>query len=312
MTERIAELMKHDVAGDPMGGLRWTRRTTEGIARELYRVGIEVGSTTVGRLLHAMGFSLHVNHKKLTKCAPETRDEQFHYIEHLRGRFSRKGRPILSVDTKKRELVGRFKNPGRTWQRQPIPVNAYDFRSDAKGVAIPYGIYDVEANRGSIFIGVSHDTPAFAVASLTKWWRYDGVHQYPSSRELLVLADGGGSNGPRNRAWKLGLQRLCDRVDVRVTVCHYPSGASKWNPVEHRLFSEISRDWAGQPLDSYETILNYIRSTETRAGLRVKAYLDPTPYPTQVRVPEAVFAAIRCREHPTLPEWNYTITPKNW
>ena len=303
--------MELDTAGDPMGGLKWTRRTTEKIAAELHTSGIAIGATTVGRLLRDMGYSLRVNHKKLTTCSAKNRDEQFQYIQHLRDQFARKGRPIVSIDTKKRELVGNFKNAGRTWQRQPLAVNVYDFRSDAKGVAIPYGIYDTQAKCGSVFVGTSHDTPAFAVASLAKWWRYDGFHRYPAARHLLVLADGGGSNGPRNRAWKHGLQhRLCDRLDLTVTVSHYPSGASKWNPVEHQLFSEISKNWAGQPLDSYEIVLNYIRTTETRTGLTVKAYLDPRTYPTKVRIPDDEFEAIRCRNHATLPDWNYTIRPR--
>lgn len=311
MISAIIEVMDHDIAGKPTGGLKWTRRTTEKIAHELRSFGIDVGATTVGRLLHKMGYSLRVNHKRLCSASAKNRDEQFQYISQLRDEFSRKRRPIVSVDTKNRELVGRFKNPGRTWRRAPLAVNTYDFRSEALGVAIPYGVYDVQAKRGSVFVGVSHDTPAFAVASLAKWWQYDGRHRYCRSRHLLVLADGGGSNGPKNRAWKYGLQQLCDRLGLTVTVSHYPSGASKWNPIEHRLFSEISKNWAGQPLDSYDTVLNYIRTTRTRTGLRVKAYLDPRDYPTNVQIPDARFKAIRCHEHETLSDWNYTVRPRN-
>ena len=180
------------------------------------------------------------------------------------------------------------------------------------GIAIPYGIYDVRANQGSVFIGVSHDTPAFAVNSLSKWWRYDGQKRYRKRPHVLVLADCGGSNGPRNRAWKHNLQhRLCDPNHVTVTVCHYPSGASKWNPVEHRLFSQISRNWAGRPLDSYDTICNYIRNTTTQTGLTVKAYLDHKHYPTAVKIPDHEVKRLRCQPHHTLPHWNYTLKPRN-
>ena len=303
--------MEHDVAGDPNGRLKWTRRTTDKIAAELRSSGIPIGDVTVGRLLREMDYSLRVNHKKRCSGSPACRDEQFQYIGKLRKRFASQNQAIVSIDTKKRELVGNFKNAGRTWQRDAIPVNVYDFRSDADGIAIPYGVYDIRANCGSVFVGVSHDTPEFAAASLEKWWRYTGRLRYPASSRLLILADGGGSNGYRNNAWKYGLQRLCDRHGLTVTVSHYPRGASKWNPVEHRLFSEISKNWAGRPLDSYETILDYIRTTTTRTGLRVKAYLDPKSYPTEVRVPSNDLARIRCRNHSILPQWNYTIAPRN-
>lgn len=312
MIGAIAKLLDEDTAGEPTGGLKWTRRTTDKIADELRSLGLELSATTVGRLLRGMGYSLRVAHKKLCAGIPKSRDRQFQYIAALRNAFSRRGRPIVSVDTKKRELVGKFKNPGRSWQREPIAVNVYDFRSEAVGIAIPYGVYDVQAKRGSIFVGVSHDTPAFAVASVEKWWRYDGRHRYPDARHLLVLADGGGSNGSRTHAWKYALQRqLCDRYGLTVTVSHYPSGASKWNPIEHHLFSEISKNWAGRPLDSYQTILNYIRTTRTRHGLRVKAYLDLKTYPKDVRIPVHQLARVRCQKHTTLSDWNYTIRPRN-
>jgi len=304
--------MAHDTAGDPQSALKWTRRTLDKIADQLRALGLEVSATTVGRLLRAMGFSLRVNHKKLCRCSAATRDQQFQYLTALREEFAGQGRPIISVDTKKRELVGNFRNNGATWQRESPLVNTYDFRSEADGIAIPYGIYDIQANRGSIFIGVSHDTPAFAVNSLSKWWRYDGQWRYRKRKHLLVLADCGGSNGARNHAWKYNLQhRLCDPNRLTVTVCHYPSGASKWNPVEHRLFSPISTNWAGRPLDSYETICNYIRSTTTRTGLAVKAYLDPKDYPTAIKVTPDEMKRLRFEAHDTLPHWNYTLKPRN-
>ncbi len=301
--------MKHDTAGDPITGLKWTRRTTEKIAEALGELDIDVGARTVGRLLKKMGFSLRVNHKKLTSGSGPDRDEQFAYITETRERFARQSCPVVSVDTKKKELVGNFRNGGAAWNREPILVRDHDFRSDADGIAVPYGIYDVQANLGSLFVGTSHDTSQFAVDNLVKWWVYDGRQRYPQATQLLILADGGGSNGPRTRAWKLALQeRLCDRHRISVTVCHYPTGASKWNPIEHRLFSEVSKNWAGRPLDSYQTILEYARSTTTSTGLRVKAYLVGKHYAKGVSVSDPVMAQLRLHRHSTQPERNYTLS----
>jgi len=197
------------------------------------------------------------------------------------------------------------------WNREPVLVNDHDFRSDAKGIANPYGVYDVQANRGSLFIGTSHDTPRFAVDNLARWWLYDGCRGYPGATQLLVLADSGGSNGPRNRAWKQALQQwLCDCHRLTVTVCHYPTGASKWNPIEHRMFSEISKNWAGQPLDSYETILKYARTTRTTTGLQVKAYLIRTHYPKGLKISDQAMDALNLRPHDTQPTRNYTLSPR--
>jgi len=305
--------MQHDTAGDPVTGLRWTRKTTAKIAQALCGLGIAISPGTVGRLLKAMGYSLRVNHKKVSSVSPEARDKQFRYIAELRETFVRRGDPVISVDTKKRELVGNFKNAGAVWDREPTLVNDHDFRSLADGVAIPYGVYDLEARCGSIFVGTSYDTPAFAVSCLEKWWRYDARHRYPSRKRCLVLADNGGSNGPRNRAWKVGLQeRLSDRHRVALTVAHYPPGSSKWNPIDHRLFSHISRNWAGRPLETYETILNYIRTTTTETGLQVKAYLDTKTYEKSVKFSKDDMARLRIHQHAMLPDWNYTIRPRNW
>ena len=256
-----------------MTGLKWTRRTTEKIAEQLGQLGIDVSANTVAKLLKQMGFSLLVNHKKLSHGPQQDRDEQFTYIAQLRDCFALSGDPIVSVDTKKRELVGSFKNAGTAWSREPVAVNDHDFRSLASGIAIPYGIYDLEANRGSVFVGTSHDTPRFAVDNLEKWWRYDGKWRYPAASRLLILADSGGSNAFRSRAWKYWLQnRLADRHSLAITVCHYPAGASKWNPIEHRLFSEISKNWAGRPLDSYETLVNDHHQGWWLEGLARRAY----------------------------------------
>jgi len=303
--------MKHETAGDPMTGLKWTRRTTEKIADELREIGITVCANTVCNLLRQMGYALRVNHKKLTASSPTDRDEQFAYIANRRESFARRGLAIVSIDTKKKELIGNFKNAGSAWQRKPVLVRDHDFRSDAEGIAIPYGVYDVQANLGSLFIGTTHDTPEFAVDNLARWWRYEGCRRHRGARQLLILADGGGSNSCRARAWKHGLQEvLCDRLGLTVTVCHYPTGASKWNPIEHRLFSEISKNWAGKPLDSYETVLNYARSTTTRGGLKVKAYLVRKNYPKGVKVTDEQMKELCIKPHVTQPERNYTLKPR--
>ena len=217
---------------------------------------------------------------------------------------------MISVDTKKRELVGNFKNPGTRWDRSPILVNDHDFRTDSIGVAIPYGIYDLLTNRGSIFVGISHDTPCFAARSIARWWSREGLCRYPDSRKLLILADTGGSNSCRCRAWKTEIQeQLCNRFNLTVTVAHYPTGTSKWNPVEHRLFSEITKNWAAEPLNSYEKILKFIRTTNTQTGLKVGAYLDRTPYRTGLTPSTGKFRQLNLHEYKMLPKWNYTIAP---
>ena len=303
--------MASETAGDPVTGLKWTHRTTRKIARELQRLGIRVSRNTEGRLLKKIGYSLRVNHKKLSRCRRSERDAQFRKIRRLRRVFLRRGDPVIAIDTKKKELVGRFKNAGAAWSREPVLVNDHDFRSTAQGIAVPYGIYDVGANRGFVCVGTSYDTPEFAADSMALWWRSEGQHRYRGAKRLLVLADGGGGNGFRCRAWKLGVQeKLCDRYGLSVLVCHYPPGTSKWNPADHRLFSEISKNWAGRPLDSYETLLKYIRTTKTRTGLRVRAVLKPKRYRKGVKVPEAKMKCVRLRRHPCMPEWSYTISPR--
>ncbi len=303
--------MVNDTAGDPMTGIKWTRRTTEKIADELGACGINVCANTVAKLLKGLEFRLRVNHKNLSRTSAPDRDAQFAYIAAQRETFTRAGWPIISIDAKKRELVGNFKNAGATWAKQPTLVNDHDFRSDAKGIALPYGIYDLAANHGSLFVGTTHDTSAFAADNLARWWVYHGRRRYLDTTELLVLADGGGSNGARTRAWKHALQhRLCDRHGLTVTVCHYPSGASKWNPIEHRMFSEISKNWRGRPLDSYETILNYARTTRTTTGLTVNAYLVKTDYPTGIKISDQAMEELELRPHDTQPIRNYTLSPR--
>ena len=302
--------MEHHTAGDPISGLKWTRKTTQKISSELRKAAIAVSPKTVGRLLRGLKFSLRVNHKKLAGRSSPFRNQQFEYINRTRRRFARRGWPAISIDTKKKELVGRFKNAGATWEPTPVLVNDHDFRSDASGIAIPWGLYDTQANRGQVFIGTSHDTPAFAVTALAKWWSGAGRRRYPQTKRLLILADCGGSNGSRTRAWKYELQtRFCDRFGLTLSVCHYPPGTSKWNPIEHRLFSEISKNWAGQPLESYQTVLNFIRTTKTATGLLVNATLLDGDYPTGIKVSKEQMSKLKLRQNRVLPMWNYTLVP---
>ena len=293
-----------------MTGLRWCRRTTWTIVEQLATLGLVVSANTVARLLHQMGYSLRVNDKQISTSSSPNRNRQFEYLAELRTRFQRRHLPIISVDTKKRELVGAFKNPGRRWECQPRRVYDHDFRTDSIGVAIPYGIYDVQENRGSFAVGVSHDTPAFAAHSIAHWWHSEGSQRYRGSRQLLILADAGGSNSCRTHAWKTELQsQLANSFDLAVTVAHYPSGASKWNPIEHRLFSAVSLNWAGEPLDSYQKILNYARTTTTQTGLKVTAHLDRRFYPIGLKPSPEELASLRLHRHEVLPDWNYTIKP---
>ena len=307
---RLEALMAHETAGDPVSGLKWTHRTTAKLAEQLHGLGIDVCPQTVARLLKAMGYSLRVNHKKLAGASNPNRDQQFRHITALRQRCAADHSPLISVDTKKKELVGRFRNPGAKWDRSPELVNDHDFRSDADGLAVPYGIYDPRANAGTVFVGRTVDTPAFAVDCIEKWWRTEGRKRYPEAKTLQILADGGGSNSCTARAWKFNLQhRLCNRHGLRVRVAHYPPATSKWNPIEHRLFCEISKNWAGRPLDSFETILKYLRTTRTSTGLRVRAHLVRKTYETGVKVTDAQMRELRITPNSAMPKWNYTIEP---
>ncbi|MFC1642918.1 ISAzo13 family transposase [Myxococcota bacterium] len=306
--------MASATAGDPITGLKWTRKTTVRVSRELAKSGIDVCARTVARVLDDLDYSLRVNHKKLsTRGSARTRsqrDEQFLYIESLRESFVRKGLPVISVDTKKKELIGCFKNPGAAWGRVPTEVSDHDFRSQASAIAVPYGVFDIVANCGHVFVGTSYDTPAFAVASVARWWTTEGSIRYPAANRLLILADNGGSNGARCRAWKYELQgKLCDRHQVEVTVCHDPPGASNWNPIERRLFSHISRNWAAEPLVSLEKMLKFIRTTKTQAGLRVRATLVKTNYPKGMKPSAQQMADLNFVAHTTQPAWNYTMAP---
>ena len=307
----LERIMAENTAGDPMSLLRWTNKSTARIAEELTQVGHAASDETVRRKLLEMEYSLQVNRKTLAGSSPVERAEQFRYINRLVKQCLRRGDPVLSVDTKKKERVGNFKNPGRTWrpQGQPSAVNIYDFPHLGEGPAIPYGAYDVGRNQGFVNVGISHDTAEFAVESLRRWWRLIGRRHYAKATGLLLCADGGGSNGFRNRGWKYHLQQLADALGLEVTVCHYPPGTSKWNKVEHRLFSYISLNWQGRPLVSYETVVNLIGATRTKAGLRVKAALDAGAYELGVKIPDVEMERLNLQPHRTLPQWNYTLRP---
>ena len=293
-----------------MTRLKWTRKTTGKIARELNREGIVVGRQTVSRLLYQLDYSLKANRKMIARQSSPSRNQQFGHIAEEKQRHIQQGLPVISVDAKKKEMVGPFKNPGRVWTRQARSVNDHDFRGDAEGMALPYGVYDPVANRGALFVGKSHETSEFAAEAIGRWWRQEGRRRYPEADALLILCDSGGSSDYRRWLWKDQIiQKLCDPFGLTVTVCHYPPGASKWNPIEHRLFSFISLNWAGRPLDSYQTILNYARTTTTSTGLRVTASMINGSYQTGQVVPKERRQELRIARHKVLPQWNYTLWP---
>jgi hypothetical protein len=303
--------MSHETAGDPISGLKWTRKTTKKISEALKRLDIDVSRNTVGRLLKQMDFRLRVNYKKRSRVSAPERDKQFRYIKRTRSAFTRRGEPVMSIDSKKKELVGNFKNAGVAWKQKPVETLDHDFPSDAEGVAIPYGLYDTGANRGFVVVGTSRETPAFAVDCLVKWWRFEGQKRYPHTERILILADCGGGNSSRSRVWRARLQsEFCDRYGIKVTVCHYPPGSSKWNDVEHLLFSRISNNWAGEPLDSYEKILKFIRTTTTDTGLKVRAFLSRKNYPKGGSISDQEMKTLSIKTHTTRPKWNYTISPR--
>jgi hypothetical protein len=304
--------MKLETAGDPTSGLKWTRKTTAKISKALKKHGIHVGRNTVGRLLKQMNFRLRVNHKKRSTASPKDRDRQFRLIRRRRNAFARNSDPVLSVDCKKKEQVGNFKNAGVVWGQEARETLATDFRSDAEGVAVPYGLYDTEANRGLVIIGTSRETPAFVADCVAGWWKTEGCTRYPNSKRLLILADGGGGNRSSSHVWHVQLQKkVCNRYGLTVTVCHYPPGASKWNPVEHNLFSRISANWQGEPLDSYEKVLKFIRTTKTESsGLKVRAMLNTRDYPKGIQASTGEIESLALRKSRILPRWNYTISPR--
>ena len=307
--------MEHETAGDPVSGCKWTRKTTLKIAQQLNRAGIRVSPNTVGKLLKNMNFSLRVNLKTLESGLrkppdPRDRDLQFRYIRRQIGDYTRQGMPVISVDTKSRELIGLFHHPGRRWAQVPFKVLDHDFPSDSKGVAIPYGIYDLSRNEGFVCVGTTRDTSEFAVDSIRTWWSKAGSTHYPNADRLLILADCGGSNGYRTRLWKHKLRvGFCNHFGLQVKVCHYPPGSSKWNPIEHRMFSFISSNWAAQPLRDYETVLKFIRTAKTSAGLKIRAILNTKQYQKGKKISDQQMEQIVLKRYTLRPNWNYSISP---
>ncbi|MGW4569418.1 ISAzo13 family transposase, partial [Streptomyces sp. NPDC004561] len=308
----LLALVEPDERGDPMSPLRWTTKSLRSLAGALTRQGHAASAPTVGRLLRENGFSLQANAKTLEGAQHPDRDAQFRYINDQAKDHQVNGEPVVSVDTKKKEVVGEFKNTGCQWRPagKPVRVDVHDFPSDALGKALPYGIYDLAAGTGWVNVGTDHDTAAFAVESIRRWWNGQGRLDYPGATRLLITADAGGSNGYRTRAWKTELAAFAAETGLAVTVCHMPPGTSKWNRIEHRLFSAITMNWRGQPLTSYEVIVQSIAATTNRTGLTVHAELDPGSYPTGVKVSDAELNAVPLAGHAFHGEWNYTVHPR--
>jgi len=310
--QELSKIMEETTAGDPMSPLRWTTRSTDAIALELAKRGHRVSADTVGRRLHELDYSLQSNAKSKEGRQSKDRDQQFRFIASHVADFMEQGDPVLSIDSKKKERVGNFKNSGKSWRSKgkPTQVLAKDFPDLGIGPAIPYGAYDVARNQGFVNVGMTHETAEFAVESLRRWWRLYGRRHYPQANRLLLCADGGGGNGSRRRTWKTNLQKLADELRIPISVCHYPPGASKWNKIEHRMFSYISIHWKGEPLVTYETIVNLISSTRTKAGLKIKAVLDQNQYETGTKVSNAEMKTLQIVKDETLPLWNYTVVPR--
>jgi hypothetical protein len=307
----LEALIEPVTRGDPMSPLRWTCKSTRHLAAALQAHGHAVSHTTVATLLHALEYSLQAPRKMLEGASHPDRDAQFAYVNTQVAEALDAGQPVVSVDCKKKELVGAYKNGGQEWQPQGQPevVNVYDFVDKKGGKAIPYGIYAVGRNAGWVNVGQDHDTAAFAVESLRRWWQSVGRQAYPHAERLLICADGGGSNGTRVRLWKVAVQALVDEIGVTINVCHLPPGTSKWNKIEHRLFAYISMNWRGRPLVSPEVIIDLIGATTTQAGLTVQAVRDPGIYPTKIKVSDKELAAVHLTLHAFHGEWNYTISP---
>ena len=307
----LETLVEPTSRGDPQSPLRWTCMSVRQLATELRRQGHTVERQTVAHLLAALGYSLQANRKTKEGTSHPDRNAPFAYINTRVRAFQKRGYPVVSVDTKKKELVGDFKNGGQEWRPhgQPERVRVDDFVDEDLGKAIPYGVYDQAANMGWVNVGVDHDTAAFAVESLRRWWEHMGSQRYPSAPALLITADGGGSNGSRNRLWKVALQQLANDIGLRMAVCHFPPGTSKWNKIEHRMFSHMSMNWRGRPLISHEVIVNLIAHTTTQQGLTIKAALDTGRYPIGIKVTDQEFEKVKLKPSKFHGEWNYTIMP---
>ena len=312
LLDALGELVENETRGDPERVLLWTSKSARNLAGELAERGHRVGFRTVPKLLRMLGYSLQSTRKTLEGKQHPDRDAQFEHINAKVAGAVAAGQPAISIDTKKKELVGEFKNAGREWhpEGKPPAANTYDFPSMASGKAIPYGVYDIAENTGFVSVGIDRDTAQFSVAAITAWWDQLGRQRYPDATSLQITADCGGSNGNRTRLWKTELQRLADHTGLQISVCHFPPGTSKWNKVEHRLFSFISKNWRGRSLASYEVIINSIAATTTRTGLEVYARLDDNEYP-KIEITDQQLAAVNITRDPFHPEWNYTINPSS-
>ena len=312
LQQDLDKLIEPYTRGDPMRPLRWTCKSTQKLADELSKGKRKISAKSVGRLLKKTGYSLQSNRKRFEGRQHLDRNEQFDYIAKTTEAFQSRCCPVISVDAKKKELVGNYKNPGREWSPKglPLEVEAYDFINKEKGKVTPYGVYDTNHNVGWVNVGIDHDTAEFAVRSISQWWEGMGEWTYPQAREILILADGGGSNGWRSRLWKKSLQEWSDREGLRIMVCHFPPGTSKWNKIEHRMFCHMTRNWRGVPLLSHEVIINLIGSTTTEKGLKIKASLDTRSYPTGVKVSDEEMAQLSIEQADFHGEWNYLISPR--
>jgi hypothetical protein len=312
LTTALEALIEPTTRGDPESPLRWTCKSTRTLAEELTRQHHPVGPRTVAKLLRGADYSLQANRKTREGASHPDRNAQFEFINARVQRFLKRGQPAISADAKKKENVGDFKNGGKEWfpQGSPEEVRVYDFLIKSLGKAALYGVYDLLRNEGWVSVGIDHDTAQFAVNSIRRWWKEMGQQRFPRAGELLITADGGGSNGSRNRLWKVSLQELADELDMKLFVCHFPPGTSKWNKIEHRLFSFIAQNWRARPLVSLEVIVNLIATTKTRTGLNVKAAIDTNHYPTKIKVTDEQFGKLRLKRHKFHGEWNYTLSPR--
>jgi transposase len=297
--------------GDPMSPLRWICHSTRALAKELHKRGFQISSSTVGQLLRARGYSLQANRKTIEGKQHPDRNAQFEHIAARVKAFQRAGQPAISVDTKKKEVLGNMKNPGKTYGRKgkPRKVKTHDFPDPDLGKAVPYGVYDITHNEAGVSVGISHDTAEFAVAAIRRWWRRLGRKRYPQAKRLLITADCGGSNSPRTRLWRWAVQQLANETGLRIEVCHYPPGTSKWNKIEHRLFGHITRTWQGVPLETLEIVISLIGSTTTNTGLEVHAWLDETAYQKSKQISDEQLEEVIIQRHRFHGEWNYTILP---
>ena len=312
LLKALQALLEASTRGDPQSPLLWTSKSTRHLAEALAQQGHQVSHHTVARLLEDLHYRLQANRKTQEGSSHPDRNAQFEHINKQVQAFQKRGQPVVSVDAKKKELIGDFKNAGREWhpQGQPVKVRSKDFVDQHLGKGIPYGVYDITANNGWVRVGMDHDTAQFASESLRRWWQQMGSRVYPKAKELLVMADAGGSNGYRIRLWKVALQELADAIGLRISVCHFPPGTSKWNKIEHRMFCHITENWRGKPLVSRAVIVNLIGNTKTRTGLTINAELDENAYPTGIKVSDAELAAVRIKRAKFHGDWNYTISPR--